>query len=52
MKSKWSRKIAQAQVLTTAFIDGERNLLPEKKIDYKILPVVHYDCNPNDQENL
>ena len=31
LKSEWSREIAQAQDLTTAFIDGERNLLPEKK---------------------
>ena len=28
LKSKWSRELAQAQVPTTAFIDGERNLLP------------------------
>ena len=31
-----------------AFIDWYRNLLPEIKIYYQILP----DCNPNDQENL
>ena len=51
LKSKWSREIAQAQDVTTAFIDEERNLLPEiKKIYNEILPV-HHDCNPNDQEN-
>ena len=31
LKSKWSREKAQAQVLTTSFIDKERNLLPEIK---------------------
>ena len=31
LKSKWSGEIAQAQVITTAFIDGERDLLPEIK---------------------
>ena len=51
LKSKWSREIPQAQVLTTAFTDGERNLLPKIILFYKILPV-HHDCNSNDQEHL
>ena len=29
LKSKWLRKLAQGQVLTTAFIDGERNWAPK-----------------------
>ena len=31
LKSKWSRELVQAQVPTTAFINAERNLLPEIK---------------------
>ena len=45
------KRKAQAQVLTTASIVGRRNLLPEIKKLFKILPV-HHDCNPNDQENF
>ena len=36
LKSKWSREIAQAQVLKTEL--RERNLLPEINIYFKILP--------------
>ena len=50
LKSKWPRKKAQAQVLTTDFIEGERTLLPEMNIYYKILPLDH-NCNSNDQEH-
>ena len=32
LKSKLSREIAQAQVLKSAFIDGERNFLPELNV--------------------
>ena len=50
LKSKWSSEIAEAQVLTTAFIVGERNSLPEIYIFYYLLPV-HHDFNLNDQHN-